>query len=175
MSTNPSKESSALSSGQEITWRFVVAWCSFPTGVVVNTVANASNLLNTWTRILSQTEHNQRLLLHPGWKGMTEDLAEQEAEALEKKRAAERKAAEEEQRREELRRRREEEELSRRLTMPTSRRARGTRASRTLGRVATRSAVSGSRLPEPPTGDAQDQHGPEAVRGEQDEGGCPLC
>ncbi|KJZ74669.1 hypothetical protein HIM_06019 [Hirsutella minnesotensis 3608] len=83
--------------------------------VVSKTVGNASTLLNTWTRILSQTEHNQRLVLHPSWKGATEDLAEQEAELIERQRAAERKAAEEEQRREELRRRREEDEEKRRL------------------------------------------------------------
>lgn len=109
------------------------------------------SLLNTWTRILSQTEHNQRLVLHPGWKGLTEDLAEQEAEALEKQRAAECKAAEEEQRREELRRRREEQETARRLAPSSSRGMRGTRGLRTTrGRTVTRSGTSGSRLPDPP-------------------------
>ncbi|KAK3191437.1 hypothetical protein K4F52_002648 [Lecanicillium sp. MT-2017a] len=83
--------------------------------VVTHTVNNASTLLNTWTRILSQTEHNQRLILHPSWKGAAEDLAEQEAEALQKQQEAERRAQEEEQRREELRRRKEEEETRRRL------------------------------------------------------------
>ncbi|KAG6009986.1 hypothetical protein E4U54_008443 [Claviceps lovelessii] len=118
--------------------------------VVAQTVANASTLLNTWTRLLSQTEHNQRLILHPGWKGLTEDLAEQEAEALEKQRAAKRKAAEEERRREELRRRREEEETARRLAPPSTRGARGTRGLRTTrGRIATRSTTTGSRLPDP--------------------------
>ncbi|KAG6230437.1 hypothetical protein E4U22_000602 [Claviceps purpurea] len=117
--------------------------------VVAQTVANASSLLNTWTRILSQTEHNQRLILNPGWKGLSEDLAEQEAEALEKQRAAERKAAEEERRREELRRRREEEDTARRLAPPSTRGLRGTRGMRsTRGRVATRSTTAGSRLPD---------------------------
>jgi len=113
--------------------------------VVSNTVSNASTLLNTWTRILSQTEHNQRLILHPGWKGATEDLAEQEAEALERQRAAERRAAEEEQRREDLRRRREEEEEKRRLGAPTpSRGMRGASRTRTTsrGRVSSRGGTA---------------------------------
>jgi hypothetical protein len=88
-------------------------------------VNNASTLLNTWTRILSQTEHNQRLILHPRWKGATEDLAEQEAEALRKQQAEEKKAAEEEQRREEIRQRREEEEERRRLGSSSTRGPRG--------------------------------------------------
>lgn len=87
---------------------------------VSNTVGNASALLDTWTRILSQTEHSQRLLLDPSWKGGNADLAELEAEAVEKEQAARRKAAEEDQRREELRRRREEEEERARLGVPTS-------------------------------------------------------
>ncbi|PFH62378.1 hypothetical protein XA68_13817 [Ophiocordyceps unilateralis] len=93
--------------------------------VVSKTVSNASALLNTWTRILSQTEHNQRLILHPSWKGATEDLAEQEAEALERERLAERRAAEEEQKRQEQRRWREEDEDKRRLGTSSS--SRGTR------------------------------------------------
>ncbi|PHH59814.1 hypothetical protein CDD81_2553 [Ophiocordyceps australis] len=114
--------------------------------VVSQTVRNASTLLDTWSRILSQTEHNQRLLLHPGWQGATEDLAEQEAEELERQRAAERKAAQEEERREELRRRRQEEEDGRLLgASASSRGARG--ASRTRGttsRGATRSRTTTS-------------------------------
>ncbi|KAK4085226.1 uncharacterized protein Triagg1_216 [Trichoderma aggressivum f. europaeum] len=77
---------------------------------VSKTVSNASTLLNTWTRILSQTEHNQRLILDPTWKGATNDLAEIEAEAVRKQQEEARKAAEEEERKEELRRRREEED-----------------------------------------------------------------
>ncbi|KAK1241350.1 hypothetical protein MKX08_001324 [Trichoderma sp. CBMAI-0020] len=80
---------------------------------VSKTVSNASTLLNTWTRILSQTEHNQRLILDPTWKGATDDLAEIEAEALRKQQAEARKAVEEEERKEELRRRREEDEQRR--------------------------------------------------------------
>ncbi|KAJ4131623.1 hypothetical protein NW768_005816 [Fusarium equiseti] len=105
---------------------------------VLSTVNNASVLLNTWTRILSQTEHNQRLILDPGWKGATEDMAEQEAEAIQKQQAAERKAAEEEERREQLRQRREEEEERRRLAAAApARGTRGTRATRVV-RGATR-------------------------------------
>ncbi|TQV97440.1 DASH complex, subunit Duo1 [Cordyceps javanica] len=111
--------------------------------VVTQTVNNASTLLNTWTRILSQTEHNQRLILDPRWKGTTEDLAEQEAEALQRQQEAERRAREEEQRREELRRRREEEETKRRLA-PGTRSLRGTTsARRTASRVRAR---AGSRI-----------------------------
>ncbi|KAI8950375.1 DASH complex subunit Duo1-domain-containing protein [Xylaria longipes] len=72
---------------------------------VSNTVTTASTLLNTWTRILSQTEHNQRLLLNPSWKGASQDLADMESEAAAKAAAAERRAAEEERRRAEVRRR----------------------------------------------------------------------
>ncbi|OAQ96185.1 hypothetical protein LLEC1_06312 [Akanthomyces lecanii] len=111
--------------------------------VVTQTVNNASTLLNTWTRILSQTEHNQRLILDPRWKGTTEDLAEQEAEALQRQQEAERRAREEEQRREELRRRREEEETKRRLA-PGSRPIRGASSSR--GTASRARARAGSRI-----------------------------
>lgn len=126
---------------------------------VLSTVNNASVLLNTWTRILSQTEHNQRLILNPAWKGATEDIAEQEAEAIQKQQAAERRAAEEEQRREELRQRREEEEERRRLaaTAP-ARGTRGTRGTRGLrgttrarGRAAITRSVSSSYTSESTT------------------------
>ncbi|OIW25164.1 hypothetical protein CONLIGDRAFT_673307 [Coniochaeta ligniaria NRRL 30616] len=82
-------------------------------GTVSQTVSNASTLLNTWTRILSQTEHNQRLILNPGWNGATADMAEIEAETAARQVAAERRAAGEERRREEVRRRAEEEEMRR--------------------------------------------------------------
>ncbi|KAI8723936.1 hypothetical protein NCS52_00250400 [Fusarium sp. LHS14.1] len=120
---------------------------------VSKTVNNASVLLNTWTRILSQTEHNQRLILEPGWKGATEDLAEQEAEAIQKQLAAERRAAEEEQRREELRRRREDEERQRLASATPARGARGARGGRGRGGPTARgssyssSSYSGSSAP----------------------------
>lgn len=80
---------------------------------VSSTVTNASTLLNTWTRLLSQTEHNQRLLLDTSWGGATQDLAEAEAEALRRQQEAEKRAAEEQRRREEARRKAEEDERRR--------------------------------------------------------------
>ncbi|ROT34856.1 hypothetical protein SODALDRAFT_381833 [Sodiomyces alkalinus F11] len=80
---------------------------------VSGTVNHASTLLNTWTRILSQTEHNQRLILDPTWRGATQDVLDIEAEALRRQQAAERRAAEEERKREAARRKREEEEQGR--------------------------------------------------------------
>lgn len=80
---------------------------------VSQTVDNASTLLNTWTRILSQTEHNQRLILNPNWKGSTQDMQDIEAEAAARQQALERRAAEEERRREEARRKAEEQDRAR--------------------------------------------------------------
>jgi hypothetical protein len=102
---------------------------------VSKTVDNASTLLNTWTRILSQTEHNQRLILNPEWKGSTQDLADMEGEALQKQQEAERRAAEAEQRREEARRKAEDDER---------RRAAGTGPSSRVGRGVPRGRVRGS-------------------------------
>ncbi|KAI1118352.1 hypothetical protein F5Y14DRAFT_260394 [Nemania sp. NC0429] len=98
---------------------------------VSNTVNTASTLLNTWTRILSQTEHNQRLLLNPSWKGASQDLADMESEAAAKAAAAERRAAEEERRRAEIRRRAEEQRQREAATGPSS-------AGPGRGRVSTR-------------------------------------
>lgn len=64
------------------------------------TVDSASTLLNTWTRILSQTEHNQRLILNPKWQGATQDITDTENEAIQKQQAAERRELEMQQRRE---------------------------------------------------------------------------
>jgi hypothetical protein len=103
---------------------------------VSKTVDNASTLLNTWTRILSQTEHNQRLLLNPEWKGATQDLVDMENEALQKQQEAERRAAEADRRREEARRKAEEEERKRAAgTAPSSSRgiARGVSRGRVRG------------------------------------------
>ncbi|KAF7549747.1 hypothetical protein G7046_g8243 [Stylonectria norvegica] len=116
---------------------------------VFKTVNNASILLNTWTRILSQTEHNQRLILNPQWKGATEDVAEQEAEVLQRQLVAERRAAEEEQRREDLRRRREEEEQRRMLASSTPvRGSRGARGTRGRGRATARGGTGSSYMSE---------------------------
>ncbi|KAI7241985.1 hypothetical protein KC330_g358 [Hortaea werneckii] len=54
-------------------------------GTVQRTVENASTLLATWTRILSQTEHNQRLILNPQWQGATQDVEDIESEELRQK------------------------------------------------------------------------------------------
>jgi hypothetical protein len=90
-------------------------WLTPPRQTVSGTIGDASTLLSTWTRILSQTEHNQRLILDPAWRGATHDVAELEAEAARQQLAqqqqqqlAERRAYEEQQQR-----RREEEERRR--------------------------------------------------------------
>ncbi|KAF8468816.1 DASH complex subunit Duo1-domain-containing protein [Kalaharituber pfeilii] len=62
---------------------------------VASTVNNANTLLNLWIRILSQTEHTQRLLLSGHWEGATKDLADIEAEALARAQEAERRREEE--------------------------------------------------------------------------------
>ncbi|PSK55909.1 hypothetical protein B9Z65_4787 [Elsinoe australis] len=95
---------------------------------VNSSVRSASTLLDTWTRILSQTEHNQRLLLNPEWRGATQDLEDLENESMLRQQAAERRAAEEEMRREAAARAAEEEERKRAAT-PS-----GTRGSRARGR-----------------------------------------
>lgn len=103
---------------------------------VSKTVASASTLLNTWTKILSQTEHNQRLILNPEWQGTTQDVADMENEALRKQQAAERREQELQQHREAAARRAEEEER-RRLAGSKSTRgtSRGTVRSTGLGRT----------------------------------------
>ncbi|KAJ2897918.1 uncharacterized protein MKZ38_004293 [Zalerion maritima] len=109
---------------------------------VSTTVDNASTLLNTWTRILSQTEHNQRLILNPDWKGATQDLMDIENGAIEKQQAAQRRAAEEERRRAEARRKQEEDERKRQAAATSSR---GTRRTRSRGRAGyTRGTTSSS-------------------------------
>ncbi|TLS25228.1 hypothetical protein PpBr36_07075 [Pyricularia pennisetigena] len=116
-----------------------------PAQTVSRTVDNASALLNTWTRILSQTEHNQRLILNPDWKGATDDLQAIEAEALQRQMAAQRKAAEDERRREETRRRAEEAEHQKETATASSTSRGGLRGTR--GRVSRgigRGGVAGS-------------------------------
>ncbi|KAJ9165685.1 hypothetical protein NKR19_g219 [Coniochaeta hoffmannii] len=103
-------------------------------GTVSQTVTNASTLLNTWTRILSQTEHNQRLIQNPNWKGATADMAEVEAEERARQAAAERRALEEERRREEVRRRAEEEEMRRAAVATAAPATRGGTRGRARGR-----------------------------------------
>ncbi|WPG99361.1 DASH complex subunit duo1-like protein [Acrodontium crateriforme] len=98
---------------------------------VHQTVNNASTLLATWTRILSQTEHNQRLILNPNWHGATQDLDDLENEEARRQQAAERRALEEQIRREEALRKAEEEERRKAAAPAVSGRgSRGTRGTR---------------------------------------------
>ncbi|KAH1435203.1 hypothetical protein KXX32_009017 [Aspergillus fumigatus] len=80
---------------------------------VARTVDSASTLLNTWTRILSQTEHNQRLILNTNWQGALQDIADMENEELLRQQAAERRERELQQQREAAARKAEEEEKKR--------------------------------------------------------------
>ena len=80
---------------------------------VNGTVSNASTLLATWTRILSLTEFNQRLVLDSQWQGATRDVEEAESEDARRQLEAERRVVEEQRRREEGLRRAEEEERRR--------------------------------------------------------------
>lgn len=111
---------------------------------VNTTVSSASQLLQTWTRILSQTEHNQRLILSPTWGGASQDVADAEQETYTKQREAERREAEEQERRAVATRKAEEEERRRlvnesaigsKVTRTTSTRGRG-RAARAGGAAA---------------------------------------
>ena len=105
------------------------------------TVSNASTLLTTWTRILSQTEHNQRLILNPQWRGASQDIADGENEVLLRQQEKERREAEE-AKREEIRVREREEEESRRLTEGTT--TKGPRGrGRGVGRGVGRAGVNG--------------------------------
>lgn len=101
-------------------------------------MTNASTLLNTWTRILSQTEHNQRLILNKDWNGATKDLEEVEAENLERELARQRECDEAERRRQDARRRQEEQERARLVGTTSSGMA-------TTGRGRGRAGVAGTR------------------------------
>lgn len=79
-------------------------------GTVHQTVNNASTLLATWTRILGQTEHNQRLILNPQWQGATQDMEDIENEEIRRQAEAERRVLEDQRRREEAQRKAEEDE-----------------------------------------------------------------
>ncbi|KAI9644691.1 hypothetical protein NHQ30_006717 [Ciborinia camelliae] len=109
---------------------------------VSQTVTSASTLLNTWIRILSQTEHNQRLILNPNWRGASQDVADMENEQVLKAQAAERRAAEEERRREAARQRAEDEERQRQAGT-TARGSRGGRP-RARGGLSRTGSVSSS-------------------------------
>lgn len=81
--------------------------------MVSRTVNNAATLLITWTRILSQTEHNQRLILNPTWQGASQDISDMEKENAAKSEEKERRDIEDVQRREATARRVEEDERRR--------------------------------------------------------------
>lgn len=99
-------------------------------GTVQRTVENASTLLATWTRILSQTEHNQRLILNPTWHGATQDMEHMENEDARRQQEADRRLIEEQRRREEVQRQAEEDERRRVATATMS--GRGTSKTRGL-------------------------------------------
>ncbi|KAL2810675.1 DASH complex subunit Duo1-domain-containing protein [Aspergillus granulosus] len=90
---------------------------------VSRTVNSASTLLNTWTRILSQTEHNQRVILNPNWQGATQDAADLENEEFLRQQAAERRERELQQQREAAARKAAEDERKKAQSIGT----RGTR------------------------------------------------
>jgi len=92
---------------------------------VSRTVQNASTLLQTWTRILSQTEHNQRLVLNPQWQGASQDLADMDEEESHRQQAAQRRAAEEQARRDAAARQAEEERRKAEAAPRTGTRGRG--------------------------------------------------
>ena len=102
------------------------------------TVSNASNLLTTWTRILSQTEHNQRLILNSRWQGASQDIADGENEVMLRQQEKERREAEEASREEARAREKEEEERRRMTEGPTTKgpRGRGRGVGRAVGRAA---------------------------------------
>ena len=87
-----------------------------------------------WTRILSQTEHNQRLILNPAWKGASEEVAAMEQEAYARQQAAERQELEEQERQAAAAKRAEEEERRRvdaaAKTIKTTQRGKGRPAGR---------------------------------------------
>ncbi|KAF7188692.1 DASH complex subunit duo1 [Pseudocercospora fuligena] len=110
---------------------------------VHKTVNNASTLLATWTRILGQTEHNQRVILNPNFQGASQDLEDIENDEIRRQHEAERKVLEEQRRREEAQRKAEEEERRKAAAVATgtrgvsrTRSVRGTSSStRGYGRV----------------------------------------
>ncbi|KLJ11439.1 hypothetical protein EMPG_09744 [Blastomyces silverae] len=114
---------------------------------VSRTVTSASTLLNTWTRVLAQTEQNQRLILNPSWQGASQDIADIENESILRQQEAERRELELQQRRDALARKAEEEERKKAATAA----ARGSRGatrgrSRILGRTpSTASSFGGTR------------------------------
>jgi hypothetical protein len=79
--------------------------------VVLTTTQNVDKLLDMWTRILSQTEHTQRLLFNHSWQGLARDdeLHEQRQEMLQRKLEVERQELERTKKLEEQRLKKEQE------------------------------------------------------------------
>lgn len=104
---------------------------------------NADKLLDMWVRILSQTEHTQRLLFNPEWHGATRDdkLQQEREQELE----AERLRAEERER--EQRQMREAEERSRREAIEEQRQSKDATLLRRRAGVNKRPGMSGSSGP----------------------------
>ncbi|PPJ57387.1 hypothetical protein CBER1_01384 [Cercospora berteroae] len=90
---------------------------------VHKTVSNASTLLATWTRILSQTEHNQRVILNPNFQGASQDLEDIENDVVRRQQEIERRAFEQQRRQEEAQRKAEEEERKKAAAEATRTRA----------------------------------------------------
>ena len=106
-------------------------------GTINSTVAQSSTLLNTWTRILSQTEHNQRLILNPGWQGASTDAAEIAADEARREAERQRRKEADERRKADRERKLEEERLKREAASTGAGSARGgvrSRVSTTAGR-----------------------------------------
>lgn len=120
---------------------------------VSQTVANANTLLDLWIRILSQTEHTQRLLLSGHWQGATQDLDDIEAETANKAQEAERRREAERERIAERERAAAEAEARRNAAEKKPAPTRGTRGSRRVARTTGSVAGSsrgGSRIAAPP-------------------------
>lgn len=126
-----------------------------------STVSATSQLLNTWTRILSQTEHNQRLILDPSWQGATQDIADIEEEAQAKQYAAERQEAEEQDRKAAATRKAEEDE--RRRSEAASRTSKPPVRGR--GRVVSRGASTTTATPASAAGNTSLLRAPSSSRG----------
>ncbi|KAL8719471.1 MAG: hypothetical protein Q9225_003521 [Loekoesia sp. 1 TL-2023] len=115
---------------------------------VSRTVNDASALLNTWTRILSQTEHNQHLILDPSWRGATQDMADIENESVLMQQEKERRELEETQKREARARKAEEDERKKaENTGPKT-----PRGGRRRGRVTSRGGGLGRKTSGGPSG-----------------------
>lgn len=101
---------------------------------------SAKTLLKTWSSILSQAEHNQRLILDSRWQGATKDLEDLANDDLRRQAEAQRKIIEENARREAAQRKQEEE--TRKREADEQRRARGTSRTRSVRGSSMGSAAS---------------------------------